>query len=234
MRRTTGIRASILATAIFFTLPAASALAEEEMPDLLGKEGDFSLAPPEVGDEDVREGWYLRAGGGYIIPHANRLTAEKTPLAKGAGSSGWSVGGGLGYRFSDWVRIEASLDYLALGRSGLPFAAFETSATVALANLYLDLPTIYGLTPYVGGGLGFAETRLDTGLMLPAQRNDTRFAWSLAAGVSYAVNSRWSVDLGYRYISLGSPDYPGFFETARIDTLGTHEVRLALRYQFSD
>lgn len=202
---------------------------------MLGHEGDFSLTPPEVGDDDeVGRGWYLRGGGGYLMPHANRLTMDKTPLAKGVGSSGWSVGGGLGYRFTDWVRVDASVDYLALGRSGPSFAAFDTHATVALANLYLDLPTIYNFTPYVGAGLGIAATRLNANLMPPANRNDTRFAWALAAGVSYAVDSRWSVDLGYRYISLGSPDYPGFFETARIDTLGTHEIRLALRYQLSE
>ncbi len=233
MWRKIGKGASILAAAAFFTLPASPLLAEEDdVPALLGEEGDFSLAPPEMGEDDVKTGWYLRAGGGYLMPHSNRLTVDGTVVAPGAASSGWSVGGGLGYRFTDWMRAEASLDYLSLGRTGRPFASFSTSATVALANLYLDLPTWSGFTPYVGGGLGFAVTALDAGLLLPAQRNDTRFAWSLATGVSYAIDASWAVDFGYRYISLGSPDYPGLFETTRVDTLGTHELRLTLRYQF--
>jgi opacity protein-like surface antigen len=68
------------------------------------------------------------------------------------------------------------------------------------------------------------------------------FAWSLGAGVAFAINNNWSVDLGYRYIDTGkisanSSWRETYFIDARIDTktrldVKYHDFLLGLRYSF--
>jgi opacity protein-like surface antigen len=68
-------------------------------------------------------------------------------------------------------------------------------------------------------------------------------AWQLAAGVGIAVTSNLTLDVGYRYVDLGSIkvdqgryNYVNF--TPNTDTNGlkgdlrTHELALGLRYSF--
>ncbi|MGQ3674405.1 outer membrane protein [Xanthobacter sp. TB0139] len=229
---------------------------DEEQPVLLGQEGDFTLPPPKLDMEEASPAtpgkWYLRASAGFVAPQADSLKVNGADVARGASASGWSVGGAIGYRLTDWLRAEASVDYLDLGNSGAPWAPagrHHTDATVFLGNIYWDIITIANFTPYVGGGIGVATTTLESPPWQAMGGQKTHFAWSLAGGVSYAVNSQWAVDFGYRYISLGSPSFgdPAFTamrhslwpatnigRPASIDTLGAHEVRIALRYQFGD
>ncbi|MGE4373821.1 MAG: outer membrane protein [Xanthobacter sp.] len=235
-------------------------LEDEDVPRILGEEGDFTLAPPKLDLEEVapaRPGkWYLRTSSGFVAPQADSLRVKGVDAARGAAASGWSIGGAIGYRFTDWLRTEASVDYLDLGSSGADWAStgrYHTDATVFLGNVYWDIITIANFTPYVGGGIGVALTSLDSPAWMGVGGQKTDFAWSLAGGVSYAVNSQWAVDFGYRYISLGSPSFGNPALTAplpsslpaallaansgrpaSIDTLGTHEIRIALRYQFGD
>ncbi len=149
--------------------------------------------------------------------------------------------------------------------------------TDVMVGGYVDLGTWYGLTPYVGAGVGFA--RLDTwsstnyykssdgtpykadlsplgGFPLiwrdvngnalnptvpttgypvafsqqnwsaSAHRTQYNFAWSLMAGVAYAVDDHMTIDLGYRYLNLG--DYRD--GNGRDKTLDAQQVRLGVRY----
>ena len=96
---------------------------------------------------------------------------------------------------------------------------------VGLLNGYLDLFNWRGFTPYVGGGIGFAHhtmadftttasatftdaatgvqtTQLASGTARP--RSQTNLAWALMAGTSYDLSANAKLDLGYRYINLGS------------------------------
>jgi opacity protein-like surface antigen len=83
-----------------------------------------------------------------------------------------------------------------------------------LANGYVDVGTWGGFTPYVGGGVGLAAYQVsglkDTSLY-PANAfgfanntNGTNFAWALMAGVSYRFSPSLLLDVGYRYVSMGT------------------------------
>jgi opacity protein-like surface antigen len=99
------------------------------------------------------------------------------------------------------------------------------SSAVGLANAYLDLGTWRGFTPYIGGGIGFARNEISdlhtstagsltdasTGAVITQYTSATassnsqwNFAWALMAGASVALNDRVTLDVGYRYIDLGS------------------------------
>ncbi len=120
-----------------------------------------------------------------------------------------------------------------------------------LANLYADVGTWYGITPYIGGGAGLSLTHISSaanwyqGNGQPYQistdgfyfnydssQSITRyqFAWAAMAGFSYAITPNILLDVGYRYIDLGKlSSLPGPSGTAT-KTMDAHELRLGVRY----
>lgn len=115
-----------------------------------------------------------------------------------------------------------------------------------MLNVYRDLGQWGRITPYVGGGIGGAyhmvdETYFTGNYNLPARihgDNDLSFAWSLMAGVGYQVSERAIVDVGYRYLDLGSAtsersDTAGYVNPRlNFDDLTSHEIKVGLRYHF--
>lgn len=122
-----------------------------------------------------------------------------------------------------------------------------------LTNAYADLGTWYGFTPYVGAGVGLSITRISSavnwymsnglpyqvstdGFFFNLDRSSSlmryQFAWALMAGVSYPIMDHLLLDVGYRYINLGT--LPGIADpTGQITNkvMDSHEVRVGLRYQ---
>lgn len=198
----------------------------EAMLAKLGRPGDFTLAPPDV-SEEAAAGWYVRADVGYAAATGGSISYAGVPTGLDLSGAGWSVGGGLGYRVLPMLRAEASIDYLALGSAGQGIANIGASATAALASVYWDMITLAGFTPYLSAGAGFAIHTLDAPAALGATGNDWQFAWSAGAGVSYAFSASLSVDLGYRYVDLGSPAHGGALAAS---DQGVHQLRFGVRY----
>jgi opacity protein-like surface antigen len=113
-------------------------------------------------------------------------------------------------------------------------------------NVYKDLGQYGRITPYVGAGIGAAyhqvsETYFTDNCCLLNRiegNNDLSFAWSLMAGVGFQVSDRAIIDVGYRYLDLGSAesgrvDSAGFVNPeVKIDDLDSHEIKIGLRYSF--
>lgn len=116
----------------------------------------------------------------------------------------------------------------------------------AMINLYKDLGTFGNLTPYVGAGIGASYNMASDFYFTdnPALTNrirgdrDLSFAWSLMAGVGYQISDRATLDIGYRYLDLGSAgsengDNAGNWNPrVSIDDLTSHEIKVGLRYNF--
>jgi len=223
---------SVLAAVVLLSVPAARAgddLPGVDLP-LLGKAGDFSLAPPTVA-EDAASGWYVRADVGYVN---SRVTEPGIPgLLNGAdfGGFGWSLGVGLGYQLLPWLRAEVSVETFDFGQADTLLGRYDANATVAMASLYWDVVTVAGFTPYVSGGVGFAIDHLAAPPAVGTGGNAWELAWSVGAGVSYALDPAWSVDIGYRYLDLGGPSYAGL-PGGGLDSLTAHQVRIGVRYSF--
>lgn len=130
--------------------------------------------------------------------------------------------------------------------------------TTLLLNLYADLGTWWGVTPYVGAGVGlnyvyqkaaqnwFMSNGLPYQITVvdavnPAQSwyynydmarslNSVQFAWALMAGVAYAVTPNLTVDVGARYLNLGKlTSYSAFGGATQKDNTA-REIRVGLRY----
>jgi opacity protein-like surface antigen len=118
-----------------------------------------------------------------------------------------------------------------------------------MANGYVDLATVAGLTPYLGAGLGVTQLRwsdvsLRTSCVPGAAgcsgaaplnqsfdgKSSWRFTYALMAGVSYDMTERLKLDVGYRYSQIADG---GIFNSSDIDGLddglARHEIRAGLR-----
>jgi opacity protein-like surface antigen len=141
----------------------------------------------------------------------------------------------------------------ALGQNGYNSYQGRISAMTFLANGYLDLGTWNGLTPYIGAGAGFANIRvnglvdsginenLTSGLLTPvvpsyyANKSKTNFAWALMAGVGYDVSQSLKLELGYRYLNMGSIKGVSGCANPSCGIIGfkdldAHEVRIGMRW----
>lgn len=119
------------------------------------------------------------------------------------------------------------------------FYETEVDAWTAMANLWVDLPVTQTFGVYAGGGVGIADIHLETSdNVVGGVSNDTNFAWTAGAGVSWRV-ARWAVlDLGYRYVDLGNASMALTDESdgqpagnLTFDDLHAHQVLASFRIQ---
>lgn len=236
-------RALIIAGGAFFALARSAGAA-----DLLPPPPALEPPPPAAYEFN---GWYLRGDAGLGVNATKpSLAVSPDPLAGGGYSAAAtndfynptiSSSGifdiGFGYQFNSWFRGDITEEYRGgshfqtlevLNDSGatpnIQYADFyrgDLSSWVTMFNGYADLGTWYGVTPYVGGGLGFAYNKLSGftdsgyasdastgGIPVPAGGYSSdggkwNFAWGLMAGLSFDVTQNLKLDLGYRYLDYG-------------------------------
>lgn len=172
-----------------------------------------------------------------------------------AGSSA-IVGAGLGYRVNDNIRTDVTLGYRGWYQAsgGVPVNATTVNASadiksfVGLVNAYYDIGHYNRFTPYVGGGIGFSNNMVDTTNFsigsIPLgninSHSNTSLAWQLGAGTAVDITSNLALDIGYRYIDMGTAQTG---DTATIlgtpiagatlkGNLRANEVQVGLRYSF--
>jgi opacity protein-like surface antigen len=199
--------------------------------------------PPSV-VEEFTSGWYLRGDIGYRFNDLGTVTA-----LKGANPTNNEIddsvllGVGAGYK-SGWFRADVTFDYGGnLAYTGTRSVPGDLTGKVdsytTLFNVYFDLGTWSGLTPYIGGGVGGSFIRgrnfavRNTTIPLDGF-NRWNLGWAWMAGVSSALSPSVVIDLGYRYIDLG--DATSNFDTTGnqyfLNHLTAHEIRLGARYLF--
>lgn len=134
------------------------------------------LSAPEITTIETDTGWYLRADAAYGFDASfggtQHLSADGDTLTNRTRDwqldEGFGAGAGIGYKASDWLRFDATVDYWKQDVSAVNgqgwFCGFgptcgsldrgDLEAVELLGNAYLDLGTVAGFTPYVGAGLG--------------------------------------------------------------------------------
>lgn len=201
--------------------------------------------PPEVSVAHAAAGgWYIRGDIGYA-----GLDHKGVNFLQGSFFTGnfsvaelddtFSFQGGIGYQVNDYLRVDATYKYLGSAdftgvspsTANPPCNGFAgntcqfednselESASVFLANAYLDLGTVNGLTPYIGAGIGgahvsygdlFNDQTCDPAAPAACSLNDTihsgadslRFAYAFHAGASFDVNCRTKIDAGYSFTRI--------------------------------
>lgn len=125
-----------------------------------------------------------------------------------------------------------------------PTLTTEVKTYTMMFNGYYDLGKIGGMVPYVGAGIGWAYHKMGdvnsdmAGSVTQYGEDKLSFAWALMAGVGYQLTDRAILDVGYRYIDMGSArSSHGDVNMAwnprlEIDDMRAHEVKIGLRYHF--
>ena len=192
--------------------------------------GDIGMAVNNGSNLDLKNSPDPLAGGFYAAG-ANQSFSNTTI------SSSELADVGVGYQVNSWLRGDITGEYRdgghlqslytlnnPNGAAGsiaqlLDFYRANTSSAVGLVNLYADLGTWYGVTPFVGGGVGVARNWLygmtdqgqvsfNGGGTSPSggffgNGASTNFAWALMAGLDFNVTQNLKLELGYRYLNLG-------------------------------
>ncbi|MGO9134674.1 MAG: outer membrane protein [Methylovirgula sp.] len=260
----------------------AGALAAGAASSAVAADMPLPLPPPPVVEAPVPVqfgGWYLRGDvGAGIAQMSNLRNTFTTPgfVVTGdqfnAGSLGDSafIDLGVGYQFNNWFHADVTGEY----RTGARYHAIESytsfcgslsgncyddyngnvNSAVFLANGYFDIGTWYGVTPFVGAGIGLAYNTVNgltdvgmspnQGFGYASSNSTTNFAWAAMAGLSYAVTPNLKLELGYRYLDLGNVTTGvisctntaagGCAGEVQKFHLASQDIRLGMRWMFAD
>ena len=137
----------------------------------------------------------------------------------------YAFGVAVGKRFGK-VRAEAELGYqendVDKPKSG------DMKAYTFLVNGYYDFINKTKFTPYLTAGIGVAK--VDAKINKFAHVDDTGLAYQVGVGVAYAINSKLTVDLKYRYLAVS--DLNGIEIVGINPEFASQNILLGLRYNF--
>jgi opacity protein-like surface antigen len=216
-------------------------------------------------------GWYIRGHIGMSNQYFDGLESElfSVPYAhgwydEGGFSSAPIFGGGVGYKFNDYFRSDVTvewrgksdfyaLDWLQEDELDPAIATNEYTGTKSelafLVNGYYDFGNFYGITPYVGAGIGasyntishFRDANIQAnGGGWAGDNSEWNLAWALHAGLGFQATDRMTIDLGYSFTSLGDaktgvlynddPLYNMDNDGIDFKSIYSHDFKLGVRY----
>lgn len=260
------ISALIVSTVIFSAGFSTFSMAADYIQTIVEAPEVITLPPSNTG-------WYLRGDIGYSKPKYRGADFPKFTgsdcsgcvMLNGEGSisgklkGSFLIGGGVGYQVTDYFRTDLTLDYLTRSKGNLTHCepshwevsnctsknGSKFSALSLLANAYIDLANINGITPYVGAGIGATRVKWSN----LAQEDGTfpigdvkgttdwRFTYALMAGLSYDLTENMKLDAGYRFRRVNggkmAEAYGNGNGAAQQKAMYIHDVRVGLRYQFA-
>jgi len=206
--------------------------------------------------------------GGSPLPPAYQIDQKSA-------SDQFFAGGGVGYQFNGFLRGDITGGYRGGSRisfsdsfnafaadgsqifdsQGNPYKSINfyngnISSVVVMANGYIDLGTWYGVTPFVGGGVGYAFHKMSGfhdvgaggatgGFGVAPDKHSNSFAWAAHAGLAYAVTPNLSLELAYRYMNLGTVksgnvscfNDPGcVYASYHAKDITSHDVKIGMRW----
>jgi len=137
--------------------------------------------------------------------------------------TGFVVGGAVGMslnQFMQGLRVEAEVGYRQQNVNGVWNSTvvttggttsvtgtldYDHSSLSVMANVWYDF-NVAGVTPYIGGGIGWAQTEVEGNYVdltspgiVPFSFDDNGFAWQLGAGVNFDIAPNMKLGVGYRY-----------------------------------
>lgn len=257
----------LAATAAALLLPGAARAA------------DMPIAPPPYYAPPPVDfgGWYLRGDIGMTNQRVKKLESSASPdiiSESGIGfDSATLFGVGAGYQFNNWFRVDVtgqyrgkanfhgsqSLSYFDSAVGGVVYNANtytgSKSEALFLVNAYADLGTWWGITPFIGAGVGTSYNRISSfqdvgvsnsgGVSLPGSvtyfkdAGKWNFAWAAHAGLAYRVSPSLTLELAYSYVNLGNAvpgdfaSYDGFSSgptSFKFKDITSHDLKFGVRW----
>jgi opacity protein-like surface antigen len=195
----------------------------------------------------TNEGWYIGAKAG--ANQMDDVTAHTSPTngATASFDTGYDLSGQVGYQFSSMgfltPRIEVEAGHLGVnnkvaqafnagGATGSPFpVGGSLGANYGFVNALFDINTNMPLTPFFGGGVGYAQVNAvgTVGGFTVLNDSDNAWAYNLTGGVSYAINDRVTLDVAYRYISFQGVNLQGIGSLTVNQDIHDQEITAGVR-----
>jgi outer membrane immunogenic protein len=183
---------------------------------------------------------YFSGNLGAVMVRDGDVSIEGITFGETSLDTGLGVTGGIGHAYGNGFRTEIELGYRtndfdeirisSLFDGGRESLDGDTSVFSLMVNGYYDLAAIGRITPFIGGGIGFARVSLDSS-DFEIDDNDTVFAYQLAIGGAINLNPQLNLDLQYRFFGTSDPEYN--VEGLQVKTeYTTHNLMVGLRYGF--
>jgi opacity protein-like surface antigen len=168
--------------------------------------------------------------GGAVIPDIDaRLGVTGATGSVNTGvklelSPGFSVNGGLGERFNDWLAVEVQGGFLyhnidEVKGAGGAYRSLDASLlqVPVFFNVLFELPLKSRLTPYAGAGAGAMinwldiDDRIATGaaevVSVEDSSTEINFAYQAFAGARLRMGEQGVIEFTYRFMGGGSPNW---------------------------
>jgi opacity protein-like surface antigen len=209
-------------------------------------------------------GWYLRGDIGMtnqqVKSYSNTFNTGTIIINKDF-DAGWLFGLGVGYQVNNWLRVDVTGEYRGktgfhgydqwVTYDGANTTTAKKSEWVSMFNAYVDLGTWYGITPFVGAGVGasriaisdYSDLGIGTSTSSLGYGKDTskwNLAWAVHAGLAYRVTPGLTLELAYRYIDLGDAYVSdtclynaascGIKDTTDFKGITSHDVKFGVRW----
>ena len=177
------------------------------------------------------QGFYFDANAGVAFAEDVELRrfVFPTPGAKFELDEGPRVSAAGGFRFNDFIALQAETGIIANEVKGSGGDAFLSHVPVLLDFvLRYDRPNCR-VVPYIGIGAGGDVSILDldhvrgpSGIIVDGNGSDFVFAWQAFAGARYKFNQNMSIGAGYKFYSAESASWDvdnlsGDIKTGRAD-----------------
>jgi OOP family OmpA-OmpF porin len=186
------------------------------------------------------EGWYVSTGIGPSYTEDVSGLVGGTSLRESY-DTGFMVYGGTGYEVGPY-RFEGEIAYARHPLEGVTLGGIQGSpggnrTTLAgMANIYVDFDTATRWVPYVGAGIGAANTAVNDVSASPSvvlDDDNIVFAFQLKGGIAYSLSSSTKISVGYRFFSADDTelnDVSG--RQVSVEGPRIHTLEAGLRYRF--
>jgi len=219
--------------------------------------------------------WYLRGDVGIGIADLRTKQSSFSTLVpspqfeqSSLDDTGF-IDAGVGYRFNQFFRVDVTGEY----RAAAQYSAIETynqgffstpktgqrnadtyrgnvRVVDGLVNGYVDAGTWYGVTPFIGAGVGVANINSGSvidngeggGIGYSSSKSQTNFAYAAMAGLDFQVTRNFVFEIGYRYLNAGNYSSGAIIcqnqtpcpNEVQHHQLSSNDIRLGFRYLFAD
>jgi opacity protein-like surface antigen len=113
----------------------------------------------------------------------------------------------------------------------------DFDVTSYMINAFYDIPTNTMFTPYIGGGIGYADVSLQRDPVAPLQNTDDEdevAAWQAMIGLNFEEDPRsltqWH--LGYRYFTTEDAEFDDGWGGKTIIENDIHSVEAGVKFRF--
>lgn len=145
--------------------------------------------------------FYVSGFGGLTLLSDADLYQSGVGSDRFSYDAGGGVGASVGYRWPFGLRTEFEFSYRSNDVNtidGFSVSGADTSSLAFLGNGWYDFNLGSGLLPYVGGGLGVANVKLN---LAGTEYDDTVFAWQLGGGLGYQIMPGIVLFTDYRWLA---------------------------------